>query len=203
MLDNSTLKPDITLLLPDHKVVSVDVKFPYSEMQKLAEADSKSAQQGHIKQFEIDLKAKVSKVAEYINPAYNTLDYAILFVPNEMVFSFINQKFPHIVEFAMRKRVLLVSPLTFLIVARTVAESYRNFMVGDKLREVIKHVDEFSMEWDKFYESFSKYGKQLKTLQDGYDELMGTRRRQMERKILQVKSKTVTEHLLNDAEEHI
>lgn len=201
-LDNSTLKPDITLLLPDHKVVPVDVKFPYSEMQKLAEAETKSAQLEHLKQFEVDLKTKITKVAEYINPAFNTLDYAILFVPNEMVFSFINQKFPHIVEFSLRKRVLLVSPLTFLIVARTVAESYRNFMVGDKLREVIKHVDEFSMEWEKFYESFSKYGKQLKTLQDGYDELMGTRKRQMERKILQVKSKTVSEHLLEDVSEH-
>ena len=111
-------------------------------MQKLAEAQTKVARTAHLKQFEIDLKKKIDKVAEYIVPEFNTLDYAIMFVPNEMVFSFINQKLPHLVDRALQQRVLLVSPFTFLIVARTVMESYRNFMIGDQLKEVIKHVDQ-------------------------------------------------------------
>ena len=41
----------------------------------------------YLKKFEQDLKTKVNKVAEYIDPAQNTLDYAIMFVPNEAVFS--------------------------------------------------------------------------------------------------------------------
>jgi len=96
-LHNSTLRPDITLLLPNERFVPVDVKFPYSEIQKMAVAETKSAKAGHLKQFGKDLKTKIDKVSEYIDPSHNTLDYAILFVPNEMVFSFINQKFPDLV----------------------------------------------------------------------------------------------------------
>lgn len=182
-LGDSGLRPDITLLLPNKRVVAVDVKFPYSEMQKMADAETKSTQNVHLKLFEQDLKKKIGKVAEYIHPEFNTLDYAIMFVPNEMIFSFINQKLSPLVDYALQKRVLIVSPFTFLIVARTVMESYRNFMIGDRLKEVIQHVDQFSMEWDKFIGSLDKYGRAIKTLQTSYDELSGTRIRQMQKRI--------------------
>ncbi|NCS97837.1 MAG: DNA recombination protein RmuC [Candidatus Pacebacteria bacterium] len=182
-LGDSGLRPDITLLLPNKRVVAVDVKFPYSEMQKMSDADTKSLRDVHLKQFEQDLKKKIDKVAEYIHPEFNTLDYAIMFVPNEMIFSFINQKLSPLVDYSLQKRVLIVSPFTFLIVARTVMESYRNFMIGDRLKEVIQHVDQFSLEWDKFVGSLDKYGRAIKTLQTSYDELSGTRVRQMQKRI--------------------
>lgn len=187
-LANSTLRPDVSLLSPNKKIVAVDVKFPYAEIQKLAAAETKSARDIHLKQFKKDLKAKVEQVTKYIDPELDTMEYAVLFVPNEMVFSFINQKFPDVVDDAIGKRVMIVSPFTFLIVARTFWESYRNFMVGDTLREAIHHVDAFSGEWDKFVAKFEKYGRSISALQKDYDDLMGTRVRQMERKIENVRS---------------
>lgn len=187
-MGDTVLRPDISILLPNKRTVSVDVKFPYSEMQKLSMAETKSAKLVHLKQFEQDLKIKVNKVAEYIDPSQNTLDYAIMFVPNEAVFSFINQNLAHVVDMAMGRRVLIVSPFTFLIVARTIMESYRNFMIGDKLKEVVKHVDDFVSEWDKFKLGFDKYGRTLETLQKDYEDITGTRVRVMEKKILNVKS---------------
>lgn len=187
-LGTTTLRPDITILLPNNRVVPVDVKFPYSEMQKMSVAETKAQQKIHLKQFEQDLKVKIKKVAEYIDVGQDTLDYAIMFVPNEAVFSFINQSMPNMVDLALGKRVLLVSPFTFLIVARTVMESYRNFMIGDKLKEVVKYIDDFVSEWDKFKGSFDKYGKTIATLQKDYDNLTGTRVRVMEKKIGKVQS---------------
>lgn len=179
----STLRPDITLILPNNRNVPVDVKFPYAAIQQMSLAETRSAKDMLEKQFMSDVKIKIQKVSEYINPSENTLDYAILFVPNEMIFSYINQKFPSIVDEAMSKRVLIVSPFTFLIVARTVMESYRNFMIGDQLKEVVKSIDEFVKEWSVFKLKFEKYGRSLDTLKADYEELTGTRVRQMERKI--------------------
>lgn len=187
-LKDTALKPDIMLLLPNKRVVAVDVKFPFQEMQKMSLASNKVDKQSHAKQFELDLKTKINKVAEYINPAAETLDYAIMFVPNEAVFSFINQNHPDIIDLALAKRVLIVSPFTFLIVARTVMESYRNFMIGDKLKSVVRHIEEFVAEWDKFTLAVNKYGNAIGTLQKSYEELVGTRFRVMEKKIEKVKS---------------
>lgn len=182
-LGSSTLKPDITLLLPNKRNVPVDVKFPYQEIQKMNQAESKKARKEHLQQFALDIRVKINKVAEYINPEHNTMDYAIMFVPNEMVFSFMNQKLPHLVDEALSKKVIIVSPFTFLIVARTIIESYRNFMIGDKLKEVVKYIDEFVNEWGKFKDEFSKFGRSLETLSGGYEKLTTTRTKQMERKI--------------------
>ncbi len=197
---SNTSRPDITLLLPNNRVVPVDVKFPYSDIQKLSATKDKNERTRLLKQFGSNIKLKIDKVAEYIQPDSNTLDYAIMFVPNEMVFSFINQQFPDVVDVAMKKRVLIVSPFTFLIVARTVLESYRNFMIGGKLKDVIKHIDSFVQEWQKFSEKLSKYGRSIGTLQTDYDDLMGTRYRQLEKKVESVR--TITQgSLLDESDE--
>jgi len=185
-LGDSSMKPDITLLLPDHRNVPVDVKFPYQEVQKMSMTDDQSEKQSHIQQFKRDLKIKVDKVAAYISPENDTLDYAIMFVPNEALFSFINQKFPDIIDEALAKKVIICSPFSFLIVARTVMESYRNFMVGKKIKEVIKHIDAFATEWLKFDDEFSKFGRSIEALQKNYETLSTTRKRQMEKKIAKI-----------------
>jgi DNA recombination protein RmuC len=187
-LKNSTLRPDITLLLPDKRYIAVDVKFPYSEIQKLADSSSKEQQKLYLQQLSKNLQTKIDKVAEYIDPSSHTLDYAILFVPNEMIFSFLNQKLPEVIDHAFKRRVLLVSPFTFLVVARTMLESYRNFMISDSLRDAVIQVDEFVREWGRFKDQFDKYGRSLKTLQTDYEELTGTRVRQMERKIEKIET---------------
>lgn len=187
-IGDTNLIPDITLLLPNSRSVPVDVKFPYSEIQNMAKAETNKSKEEHVKQFKRDLKVKIEKVATYIRPDQNTLDYVIMFVPNEMIFSFINQKFPELVDFALEKRVIIVSPFTFLIVARTVIESYRNFMLEDKLREVIQHVDGFTQEWWKFKDQFEKYGRSIDTLKKSYDDLFGTRVRQMEKRIEKIET---------------
>ncbi len=180
---STSLKPDITLLLPDKRVVPVDAKFPYQEIQKMVLTDNKAIKAGHLKQFESDIRTKIAKVALYIDPGLETLDYAIMFVPNEMIFSFINQKMPQVIDEALSKRVMIVSPFTFLIVARTVMESYRNFMMGDKLKEVVKYVDEFAKEWGSFKEEFSKFGRSIETLKLGYEKITTTRTKQLDRKL--------------------
>ena len=182
-LGESTLKPDITLLLPDNRNVPVDVKFPYQEMQKMSLTDDSAEKKGHMMQFKRDLKIKIDKVAAYISPENDTLDYAILFVPNEVLFSFINQKFPDTIDDALAKKVIICSPFSFLVVARTVMESYRNFMMGKKLKQVIKHIDAFVQEWQKFQGEFDKLGVGIERIQRNYIDLAGIRRRQLDKKI--------------------
>lgn len=182
-LGDTTIIPDITLLLPQGRKVAIDVKFPYSEIQKLSQTDSKLQRQSHLNQFERDVKTKVNKVKEYINIDAGTLDYAIMFVPNEMLFSFINQQFPSIVDDAMSKKIIIVSPFTFLIVARTVMESYRNFMIENNLRKIITFIGQFIEEWQRFTGEFDKFDSKIAQLRETFDHIHTTRYKQMQRSI--------------------
>jgi DNA recombination protein RmuC len=154
-----------------------------------------------MQQFKRDLKVKVDKVATYISPENDTLDYAIMFVPNEALFSFINQKFPDIIDEALAKKVIICSPFSFLIVARTIMESYRNFMVGKKVKQIIKHIDSFVGEWGKFDDEFVKFGRSIDALQKNYESLTITRKRQMEKKIAKIEQyRSSSVELVEDGE---
>jgi len=187
-LGKSNVKPDITLLLPNDRKVAVDAKFPYSEVQKMASANTKSEKEQHLKAFSRDIKQKVNQISDrgYIDVEHGTLDYAIMFVPNEMVFSFINQQFPEIVDEAMDKKIMIVSPFTFLIVARTVMESYRNFMMENNLRKIVKHISEFTDEWERFSKDFHKFEDLITKIQDQYDKISTTRYKMMSSKLRKI-----------------
>jgi DNA recombination protein RmuC len=184
-LGKTTVKPDISLLLPNKRVVAVDVKFPYSAIQKMADTESKVEKESYRKEFVTDVKNKVHQLEErgYINLEEGTLDYAIIFVPNEMLFSYINQECPEVIDIAMRKRIMIVSPFTFLIVARTIIESYRNFMIENNLRDIIKFISEFVEEWERFEGEFGKFDDQLGKLRQVYDKIATTRYSRMRLRI--------------------
>jgi DNA recombination protein RmuC len=55
-----------------------------------------------------DVKAKIKEVTtrDYINPEQNTLDYVLLFVPNEQIYAFIHEQDPDLLDAGLRKRVV-------------------------------------------------------------------------------------------------
>lgn len=185
VLGKSLVKPDITLLLPNDRRVAVDAKFPFSAIQKMVETESKLEKDKYRHEFINDVKSKVKDLSQkgYINPEEGTLDYTILFVPNEMLFSYINQEAPAVIELAMKNRVAIVSPFTFLVVARTIMESYRNFMIENNLRDIIKYISDFVNEWERFEGEFSDFDRQLLKLRQVYDKISGTRFNRMRLRI--------------------
>ncbi|MFC1653414.1 DNA recombination protein RmuC [Patescibacteria group bacterium] len=187
-LPGTKVIPDITLLLPNERKVAIDVKFPYQQIQHMAKAETKSAKKEHQKLFEKDLKTKITQIEKrgYIDIEAGTLDYAIMFVPNEMLFSYINQQFPHIVDQAMAKKIILTSPFTFLVVARTVMESYKNFMIENNLRGIIKHIHQFIEEWERFTGEFNKFDESIAKLRDNFDKIKSTRYKRMQLRIRRI-----------------
>ena len=187
-LGKSSVVPDITLLLPNERKVAIDVKFPYAQVQKMAVAETKEAKAMHMKAFVRDVKEKINQIEKrgYIDVEHGTLDYAIMFVPNEMLFSFINQQFPDIVDEAMAKKIMIVSPFTFLIVARTVFESYRNFMIENNLRKIVKHIGQFTDEWDRFTKEFDKFDEVIDKIRGQFDKIRTTRYKQMDLRLRRI-----------------
>lgn len=181
--------PDITLLLPNKRKVAIDVKFPYAQVQLMVNAADAATKRQYLKLFEKDVKEKILQLDKrgYINLEAGTLDYAILFVPNEQLFSYINQQFPHLIDEAMNKKIMIVSPFTFLIVARTVMEAYRNFMIENNLRTIIGHINHFVTEWDRFKLDFDKFDVSLAKLRDHFDQIHTTRYKQMDLRLRRVR----------------
>jgi DNA anti-recombination protein RmuC len=83
----------------------------------------------------------------------------------------------------MAKKIMIVSPFTFLIVVRTVMESYRNFMIENNLRQIVKYISEFVNQWQRFTDEFGKFDIKISQLRESFDQIHNTRYRTMARSI--------------------
>ena len=108
-LSDAGTKPDFIFMLPQKQKVNMDVKFPLDNYLRYLESESKTDKDAYKQQFLKDVKARIKEVAsrDYINPADNTVDYAICFIPNEQVYSFINEHDQKLMDEAMKNKVIL------------------------------------------------------------------------------------------------
>src|SRR3989338_6882867 len=194
---STNTRPDFTILLPDGVKINVDSKFPYANLQKVAESEGKVAKAQHMKAFETDVKNKIRDITskDYINPEENTVDFVILFVPNEMIFSYIYDKMNNIWTEGMRRKVIFAGPFSFTAILRLFRQSYSNFKYQKELHNIIMNIKVFENEFKKYNEEFEKIGDRITSLTKQYDEVNNTRTKQLNRSIDKINLESAVEEL--------
>lgn len=191
-MEKSNKRPDFTINLPDGTKVNVDVKFPFSALVKYQETDDENEQKLHMRQFEKDVKEKIKQVRgrDYINPEENTVDFVILFVPNEMIFSFIYNNLHDVWNDAIKHKVILAGPFSFTAILRMIYQSYKNFTYQENLMDIIKLIKTFETEYTKFSDALDTLGSRLESVQKQYQQVSVTRTK----KLTGVVEKILSEH---------
>jgi DNA recombination protein RmuC len=189
-------RPDFTILLPDGSKLNVDAKFPFDNLIAYQDAKTPAQRKEAIKNFTSDVKNKIDQASskDYINPQDNTLDFVIVFIPNEMIFSFIYDKLPQINQYSNQRKVVLAGPFGFTAVLRLVLQAYKNFRYEKSLQQILGLIGKFQAEYTKFGDSMDRLGKQLDTAQKTYMEVEGTRSRQLTRVVDQISGQTQIEN---------
>ncbi len=181
MQDTVSTRPDFTILLPDKTKINVDAKFPLQALIKFQETDDKREQDRYIKDFAQDVRQKIKEITtrDYINPEEKTVDFVIMFVPNEMIFSFIYDKLPDVWNEAIKKKVILAGPFSFTAILRMVYQSYKNFKYQENLYEIIKLIKAFELEYTKFSQELDKLGDRLSSTVNQYEVVSLTRTKKL------------------------
>ncbi len=198
-LDESSTRPDFTVLLPDGMKINIDAKFPYSNLQKMTETEDKSTKKEYVKAFETDIKEKIKQVTtrNYINPAENTVDFVIMFIPNEMIFSFIYDQMNNVWSEGMKQKVILAGPFNFTAVLRLIRQSYSNFKYQKNIHKIITFIKIFEEEFNKYNEEFEKIGTRITSLSEQYDKVNSTRTKQLLRTVDKIKLEDADSNLIS------
>ncbi|MEY3410609.1 MAG: hypothetical protein RL593_185, partial [Pseudomonadota bacterium] len=141
-------------------MVAVDSKFPlenYHRMYEIgiSETDKLSAQ----RQFKADIKKHVDDIASKYIIADVTSDGAVMFIPAEAVFAEIHAYHPDLVDYAMAKRVWVVSPTTLMAVLNTARAVLKDV-------ETRKQVHIIKDELGKLGKEFGRFDTRMKKLAD-------------------------------------
>lgn len=187
-LDTTTTKPDYTFLLPDEHKINMDVKFPLDNYQNMVEAQTGIEKERCLKEFEKNVKARIKELQnrEYINPAENTLDFVLLFIPNEQVFGFIQSEMPAVMDEALKQKVVLCSPFTLYAMLSIIRQAFENFRYEKDLKKIIISIDQFATIFERCKIRFDDIGKSIEKLEGIYFDVKNKSFKQLDGKIKQI-----------------
>jgi DNA recombination protein RmuC len=188
--DGAAARPDFTFLLPQNRILHMDVKFPLAGYLRYLEAATDPERDAARKQFLSDVRARLREVVTrgYIDPAAGTLDYVLVFIPNEQVYSFIHEHDPNVLDEALGMRVVLCSPITLFAVLAVIRQSVENFHLSEQTDRILSALGGFATQWEKYQEAIAKLGGRLDSARKAYDELATTRTNVLQRQVDKVET---------------
>jgi DNA recombination protein RmuC len=191
--DTTATRPDFTIFLPDGTKVNVDAKFPLSALIKYQESEDKTEKERYLREFTADVKQKIKQVTtrDYINPEEKTVDFVILFVPNEMIFSFIYDRLNEAWDEAMKKKVIMAGPFSFTAILRMIFQSYKNFKYQENLYDIIKLIKVFEQEYEKFNAALDILGTRMQSAANQYQTVSTTRTKKLSGVVEKIKGENV------------
>ena len=159
-LSNGTRADCVLRLPPPTGMVAVDSKFPLENYHRMFEPASNDVERALAqKQFRLDIKKHVDDIARKYIIAGETADGAVMFVPAEAVFAEIHAHHAETVEYAMAKRVWIVSPTTLMAVLNTARAVLKDV-------ETRKQIHVIKVELTKLGQDFSRFEERMHKLAD-------------------------------------
>jgi DNA recombination protein RmuC len=164
-------RPDVVVHLPDRKDVVIDSKVSLVAFERAVKAadttERDSALEAHVQSLRSHVKSLSSQSYEQLQDL-RSLDFVLMFVPIEAALTQALEQDAHLLEDAMRQRILLVSPTTLLLSLRVVHNLWRHDKQNRNAQEI---ADRAGAIYDKvrlLAEDLEAIGRQLGVLDGLY-----------------------------------
>jgi DNA recombination protein RmuC len=86
----------------------------------------------------------------------------------------------------MGQRVVMCSPLTLFAFLGVIRQAYDNFVIEQTSDQILALMGKFGVQWIKYNEQLEKVHAKFTQLDRQFEELMGPRRRQLEKPLQQL-----------------
>jgi len=161
---------DAAIFIKD-KVVPVDAKFSLENYNRILESRDPTERERLEKVFKTDLKNRIDETSKYVRPSENTMEFAFMFIPSEGVYYdlLINQvgtvktSTRDLIDYAFGKKVIIVSPTSFLAYLQTVLQGLRSLQIEEQAKEIQKRVGDLGRHLSNFNGFMLKLGNALGT----------------------------------------
>ena len=168
---------DAVIFLDKGKILPIDSKFSLENYNRMVNATDKSQREALLAKVRSDLKGRIDETAKYIRPNEGTMDFAFMFIPSESLYYDLligtvgsGSSSRDLIEYAFRdKKVIIVSPTSFLAYLQTVLQGLRSLQIEEQARDIQVRVGQLSSHINKFDELLGKMGKSLSTTVNHYN----------------------------------
>ena len=160
------------------KIIPIDSKFSLENYNRIIEAHKDGNDpEPFVQEFKKDIKKRIDETSKYIRPSEDTLDFAFMFIPHESIYydllvaevGTIKVNTQDLVQYAFEKKVIIVSPTSFLAYLQTVLQGLRSLQIEESAKDIIKRVEELGRHMKSYEEYHNKLGNSLGTVINHYN----------------------------------
>jgi len=160
------------------KIIPIDSKFSLENYNRILETREESEKQKLESVFRDDLKARIDETSKYVKPSEGTMDFAFMFIPSEAVYydllinkvGAVKSNTRDLIEYAAgEKKVMIVSPTTFLAYLQTVLQGLKALQIEESAKEIRKRVEELGRHLSSYENYMKKLGTHLGTTVNMYN----------------------------------
>jgi len=161
------------------KVIPIDSKFSLENYERLLNEKDENAKADLERQFKTDLKNRIDETSKYVRPEENTMDFAFMFIPSEAIYydllvnkvGAVKVATRDLIEYAFKeKKVIIVSPTSFLAYLQTVLQGLRALQIEESAKEIRRRVEELGKHLASYEEYMKKLGGHLGTSVSMYNQ---------------------------------
>ena len=165
-------RPDLVVRLPGERVIIVDAKVPdFDFINALESADSVTRAESlaaHAAKLRGTIKALADR--DYPREFANALDYVVLFLPAESLFSAALEGDHDLIIWAAEKRILLATPASLIALLRSVSVSWQQHAQTENAQKIAAAAQEFYSRVVKFTEHFEKIRAGLERANSAFND---------------------------------
>jgi DNA recombination protein RmuC len=151
-------RPDLVVKLPGDRFIIVDAKVPDFDFLNALESAEPVKRAEALAAHAAKLKGTIKALADRDYPRQfpNALDYVVLFVPAESLFSAALEGDHDLIIWAAEKRILLATPASLIALLRSVSVSWQQHAQTDNAQKIAEAAQEFYARVVRFTEHFEK-----------------------------------------------
>jgi len=170
------MRVDCALKLPDPTgLVCVDSKFPLENYKlmldpKANDVDRAIAQ----KAFRTDVRKHVDAIASKYIIDNETSDGAVMFIPAEAVFAEIHAYHSEVVDYAIGKRVWIVSPTTLMAVLNTARAVLKDVETRKQIHVIKEALARLAVEFGRFDDRLRKLADHIRQAHEDAERIQIT-----------------------------
>jgi len=167
---------DCVLRLPEPTgMVPVDSKFPLENYHRMFEAGANETDRSLAqRQLRADLKKHVDDIGGKYIIAGETSDGAVMFVPAEAVFAEIHAYHAEVVDYAMARRVWIVSPTTLMAVLNTARAVLKDVETRKQIHVIKEALTRLAVEFARFEERMRDLAKHIRLAHEDVEKIQVT-----------------------------
>ena len=145
-------------------IVPVDSKFPLESFERYLDAKDSEGKKKAKADFKKSVKARIDEIAgKYIRPHEGTFDFALMYIPSESVYYEIlnndNAKEYELFDYAMKSRVIPVSPNTFYAYLLSIVYGLKGLKIEEQAESIVKKIAGIQKSFRDLDEELSTLGK--------------------------------------------